>query len=123
MSLAQLSSPLRFIKIPICQTFTTIQKTARRPCLLVTKCQKMCYSLGQEEKRQSECSIYILRTAADILNDCYSCNRRLTDPLVHSGRHFGRSIHALCNIYALVNNGIIRMGERSEDPEEEFTAQ
>ncbi|KJA19284.1 hypothetical protein HYPSUDRAFT_143937 [Hypholoma sublateritium FD-334 SS-4] len=47
---------------------------------------------------------------------------RTTDPLVHHGRHFGRSIHALCNIHALINNGIIRMGERSEEPEEAFTA-
>lgn len=49
--------------------------------------------------------------------------RRSTDPLVHNGRHFGRSIHALCNVYALIHNGIIRMGERSEEPEEAFTAQ
>ncbi|KJA13589.1 hypothetical protein HYPSUDRAFT_151445 [Hypholoma sublateritium FD-334 SS-4] len=48
---------------------------------------------------------------------------RSTDPLVHHGRHFGRSIHALCNVHALINNGIIRMGERSEEPEEAFTAQ
>ncbi|KJA12894.1 hypothetical protein HYPSUDRAFT_107432, partial [Hypholoma sublateritium FD-334 SS-4] len=48
---------------------------------------------------------------------------RSTDPLVHHGRHFGRTIHALCNVHALVNNGIIRMGERSEEPEEMFTAQ
>ncbi|KJA16430.1 hypothetical protein HYPSUDRAFT_107673, partial [Hypholoma sublateritium FD-334 SS-4] len=48
---------------------------------------------------------------------------RLTDPLVHHGRHFGRTVHALCNVHALVNNGIIRMGERSEEPEEAFTAQ
>ncbi|KJA14950.1 hypothetical protein HYPSUDRAFT_142490 [Hypholoma sublateritium FD-334 SS-4] len=44
---------------------------------------------------------------------------RSTDPLVHHGRHFGRSIHALCNMHALINNGIIRLGERAEDPEEE----
>ena len=49
--------------------------------------------------------------------------RRTTVPLVHHGRHFGRSIHALCNVHALINNGIIRMGERSEEPEESFTAQ
>ncbi|KJA13711.1 hypothetical protein HYPSUDRAFT_208140 [Hypholoma sublateritium FD-334 SS-4] len=48
---------------------------------------------------------------------------RSTDPLVHHGRHFGRTIHALCNIHALINNGIIRMGERSEEPEDAFTAQ
>ncbi|KJA13336.1 hypothetical protein HYPSUDRAFT_151695 [Hypholoma sublateritium FD-334 SS-4] len=47
---------------------------------------------------------------------------RSTDPLVHHGRHFGRSIHALCSLHALINNGIIRMGERSEEPEEVFTA-
>ncbi|KJA29576.1 hypothetical protein HYPSUDRAFT_119569, partial [Hypholoma sublateritium FD-334 SS-4] len=46
-----------------------------------------------------------------------------TDPLVHHGRHFGRTIHALCNLHALINNGIIRMGERSEEPEDAFTAQ
>ncbi|KJA23573.1 hypothetical protein HYPSUDRAFT_137585 [Hypholoma sublateritium FD-334 SS-4] len=48
---------------------------------------------------------------------------RTTDPLVHHGRHFGRSIHALCNMHALINNGIIRIGERAEDPEEDFTFQ
>ncbi|KAF8200969.1 hypothetical protein BJ912DRAFT_843657 [Pholiota molesta] len=46
-----------------------------------------------------------------------------TDPLVHHGRHFGRSIHALCNVHALITNGILRMGERSEEPDEAFTAQ
>ncbi|KJA14013.1 hypothetical protein HYPSUDRAFT_150876 [Hypholoma sublateritium FD-334 SS-4] len=48
---------------------------------------------------------------------------RTTDPLVHHGRHFGRTIHALCNVHALINNGIVRMGERSEEPDEAFTAQ
>ena len=49
---------------------------------------------------------------------------RATDPLVHHGRHFGRSIHALCNMHALINNGIIRIGERADDSDsEEFTLQ
>ncbi|KJA23429.1 hypothetical protein HYPSUDRAFT_137791 [Hypholoma sublateritium FD-334 SS-4] len=48
---------------------------------------------------------------------------RTTDPLVHHGRHFGRSIHALCNIQALINNGIVRMGERADEPDESFTEQ
>ncbi|KJA25460.1 hypothetical protein HYPSUDRAFT_134698 [Hypholoma sublateritium FD-334 SS-4] len=48
---------------------------------------------------------------------------RSTDPLVHHGRHFGRTIHALCNIQALINNGIVRMGERADEPEESFTSQ
>lgn len=45
------------------------------------------------------------------------------DPLVHRGRHFGRTIHALCNVHGLINNGIIRMGERANDADEEFTLQ
>ena len=49
--------------------------------------------------------------------------RRATDPLVHHGRHFGRTIHALCNIQALINNGIVRIGERADEPEESFTEQ
>lgn len=44
-----------------------------------------------------------------------------TDPLVHHGRHFGRTVHALCNVCALINNGLLYMGELSEQPEENFT--
>jgi hypothetical protein len=44
-----------------------------------------------------------------------------TDPLVHYGRHFGRTVHAMCTVSALINNGILRMGELSEQPEESFT--
>ncbi|KAF9473562.1 hypothetical protein BDN70DRAFT_899679 [Pholiota conissans] len=45
------------------------------------------------------------------------------DPLVHHGRHFGRTIHALCNLHALINNGIIRMGERVDEPDAAFSEQ
>ncbi|KAG2752866.1 hypothetical protein P692DRAFT_201838181 [Suillus brevipes Sb2] len=45
------------------------------------------------------------------------------DPLVHYGHHFGRTIHALCNFQALLTNGILRMGELAEIPEENFTAE
>ncbi|KAG1842301.1 hypothetical protein C8R48DRAFT_751100 [Suillus tomentosus] len=45
------------------------------------------------------------------------------DPLVHYGRHFGRTVHALCNFQALLTNGILRMGELAETPEENFTAE
>lgn len=44
-----------------------------------------------------------------------------TDPLVHYGRHFGRTVHALCTVSVLINNGILRMGELSEQPEESFS--
>jgi len=47
--------------------------------------------------------------------------RSRTDPLIHHGRHFGRTVHALCTVSALLNNGILRMGELAEQPDETFT--
>ncbi|KJA13154.1 hypothetical protein HYPSUDRAFT_151877, partial [Hypholoma sublateritium FD-334 SS-4] len=44
------------------------------------------------------------------------------ESLLRTGRSFGRSIHALCNVHAMVSNGIARKGEQSEEPEEAFTA-
>ncbi|KAG1876239.1 hypothetical protein F4604DRAFT_1880564 [Suillus subluteus] len=40
-----------------------------------------------------------------------------TDPLVHYGRHFRRTIHALCNFQALLTNGILQMGELAGTPD------
>lgn len=38
----------------------------------------------------------------------------MTDPLVHHGRHFCRTVHALCNVQALLNNGfILKADERT----------
>lgn len=54
-----------------------------------------------------------------ILNP-YSCT---SHPLVHSGRHFGRTVHALCNVNSLITNGVLRLGELAEQPEESFTAE
>jgi hypothetical protein len=59
----------------------------------------------------------------------YSCHRSdtvsnascTTDPLVHHGRHFGRTVHALCTVNALIVNGMLRMGELAERPEDTFT--
>ncbi|THH16841.1 hypothetical protein EW146_g3868 [Bondarzewia mesenterica] len=47
----------------------------------------------------------------------------LSDPLIHHGRHFGRTVHALTNVKALITNGLLRMGELAEQPEENFTAE
>jgi hypothetical protein len=44
-----------------------------------------------------------------------------SDPLMHHGRHFGRSIHAMCNIQALITNGILTMG--GDTDEELLTAE
>ena len=39
------------------------------------------------------------------------------------GHHFCRTVHALCNVKALLTNGILRLGELAEEPEEAFTAE
>lgn len=43
----------------------------------------------------------------------------LSDPLIHYGRHFGRTLHALCNIRSLITNGVLRMIEMDENPDSE----
>lgn len=53
--------------------------------------------------------------------EVYIFNSCLTDPLVHHGRHFGRTVHALCNVQALLTNGLLRIGELAGEPEEAFT--
>jgi hypothetical protein len=50
----------------------------------------------------------------------YSC---VSDPLVHHGRHFGRTLHAMSNVQVLLTNGILRMGELADQAEETFTAE
>ena len=46
--------------------------------------------------------------------------RTSQDPLVHHGRHFGRAVHAFCNVQTLLLNGLQAMSE--EDTEEGLTA-
>jgi hypothetical protein len=36
------------------------------------------------------------------------------DPLVHYGRHFGRTKHAMCSVLTLLKNGISRIGENAD---------
>jgi hypothetical protein len=43
--------------------------------------------------------------------------RTTQDPLVHHGRHFGRAIHAFCNLQSLLVNGLIAMGSDATDLE------
>jgi hypothetical protein len=47
----------------------------------------------------------------------------IADPLIHHGRHFGRTIHAMSCVLALLKNGILRMGELADEPEESFTTE
>ncbi|KAF8225591.1 hypothetical protein L208DRAFT_1305560, partial [Tricholoma matsutake] len=45
------------------------------------------------------------------------------DLLVHYGHHFGHTVHALCNIHALITSGLLHDGECADDPEESFTTE
>jgi len=49
--------------------------------------------------------------------------RCTSDPLVHHGRHFGRTVHAMTKVQALITNGLLRMVELVETAEENFTAE
>ena len=47
---------------------------------------------------------------------------RSSDPLVHHGRHFGRTVHAMCNVQALIINSLL-LGDDGEVAEEMLTVQ
>ena len=49
--------------------------------------------------------------------------RTMQDPLVHHGCHFGRVVHAFCNVQTLMTNGIARLGEDEDRGLELLTAQ
>jgi hypothetical protein len=38
-------------------------------------------------------------------------HRKRSDPLVHSGRHFGRAVFGFCNVRALIIIGLSRLAE------------
>ena len=43
------------------------------------------------------------------------------DPLVHYGRHFGWTVHAMCSIHAIITKGImhaVKIAELEVGPEE-----
>ncbi|KAG2136453.1 hypothetical protein DEU56DRAFT_871539 [Suillus clintonianus] len=47
----------------------------------------------------------------------------LSDPLVSHGRHFGRTVFALCNYPSLLTNGILRLEQMEDTPLEDFSAE
>jgi len=64
--------------------------------------------------------IVITRPAPYNLILAASC---ISDPLIGHGRHFGRTVHALCNIQALLTNGVLRLSEQANEPEESPTSE
>ena len=63
--------------------------------------------------------MFVLSPLPMVLNVCLT--RCGTDPLVHHGRHFGRTIHALCNVRALITSGLLRMVELAGCDEDAFS--
>lgn len=51
----------------------------------------------------------------------WEINRCISDPLVHHGRHFGRTVHALCTVSSIITNGLLRMGDLANEPDESFS--
>ena len=63
-----------------------------------------------------------------VLSDFYSRLSRIrhsSDPLVHHGRHFGRTVYAMCNVRSLITNGLLRLEESDggEITEESLTSE
>ena len=56
----------------------------------------------------------LLFTVFAILSDFYSHLsgiRHSSDPLVHHGCHFGRTVYAMCNVRSLITNGLCQLEE------------
>lgn len=43
-----------------------------------------------------------------------------TDPLLHYGRHFGRTVHALCTVSSILTNGVLRITDDDDRADEEY---
>jgi len=41
---------------------------------------------------------------------------------MHHGRHFGRTVHAFCNVQTLLMNGIVMLSNGADDDLESLTA-
>jgi hypothetical protein len=65
----------------------------------------------------------MFRTPLGFTLPLHSLSSCISDPLIGYGRHFGRTVHALCSIQSLLTNGILRLGEQADEPEESFTTE
>lgn len=57
------------------------------------------------------CHCFLSLYALMFENSCGS------NPLIHHGRYFGRTVHAMSNVSALLNNAIVRLVEQEENPD------
>ena len=70
----------------------------------------------------------LLSTVFVILSDSYSHLsgiRHSSDSLVHHGRHFRRTVYAMCNVRLLITNGLCQLEESDggEISEESLTSE
>ena len=63
--------------------------------------------------------VYVPLVGHLYINEVYYST--VADPLVHHGRHFGRTIHALCSVDTLLSNGILR--SEATVPDESLTVE
>lgn len=56
----------------------------------------------------SACSAFFLLSISFL----HSNSSAVSDPLVHRGRHFGRTIFAFANVKSLITNGLDRMANQ-----------
>ena len=75
---------------------------------MVTVNMKVHFSSGHARDRMLQQHIGSIHA-----DPCFSSN---TDVLVHHGRHFGRTVHALCRVHTLLTNGIFHDVEQVQEP-------
>jgi hypothetical protein len=73
-----------------------------------------------EEKKNHEFIYSLVHHVAGMM---MLWSSRASDPLVHHGRHFGRTGHAMCNVQALITSGITLLAEEGQVTEESLTSQ
>lgn len=56
-----------------------------------------------------------------ILSDEIIAASRAGDPLIYHGRHFGRTVHAMCNVQVLLTQGVERLASTEVVAEESLT--
>lgn len=71
-------------------------------------------TLGSAMAKTKTVSVHPQRSST-----CSQSGRRSTDPLVHTGRHFGRTVHALSVVHHLLVNGVVRLGELNSGKRED----
>lgn len=85
----------------------------RRPVL---RSQSMLSDLQKGKHRESVVTCKLFDQKSLFLS-------RAGDPLIHHGRHFGRTVHAMCNVQALITKGIEYLAEEEPVAEESLTCQ